>query len=161
MLNDIRNLEQEILEAQANLKKSAKLLDKGTDEYNQLYRSRYNLMLRVAELLLRCEFTGQTRIARQLENILDDEGVVRFAPEVGEPIPRNRCKVSKIEFNGIPPGLVAVLSTPGFLQADGEVLLPAHIFESVLPIQPKNNLVPLISIPGESEDKVLGILLLP
>lgn len=151
ILGSFGGVERKISESQIKLKEAARLLDKGTVEYNQLYSSRLKLLVQVAALLIRCEDMGQLKIARALENILEDEGVERFEPMVGDPIPRSKCKVSKIEFNGISPGLIALVSAPGFLNTDGEVILPADVFESVLPIESEVNRITVRPISGETE----------
>ena len=163
IVGNLGNIERKISESQTKLKEATKLLDRGTVEYGRLYRSRFNLLTRVAELLVRYENMGQMRIARDLENILLDEGVERFEPKVGEPILRGKYKVNKMEFNGISPGLVALVSAPGFLGADGEVILPAEVFESILPTESETERIIVRQISGGTGTKwenYLDVLLL-
>ena len=148
ILANLGDIARKISESQTKLKEATKFLDRGTVEYNQLYRCRFNLLVRVAESLIRYENMGQSRIARDLENILLDEGVERFEPKVGQPIPRSKCKVSKIEFNGLSPGLVALVSAPGFLDANGEVILPADVFESTSPNESETERIMVRPISG-------------
>jgi len=131
-------LELQLAELQKKLKEAATLLDMGEREYNRLYHSRFGLLEKIACLLVQYENSEATSIANDLELLLAVEGIQRFAPVAGQPIPRDKCRVSRLEYNGIPPGLVASLMAPGFISTEGEVILPADVLESEPPADSKD-----------------------
>ena len=131
-------------------------LDTGVQEYNRVYHSRKSLLRRISELSIRSERMGLKGIVRELENILEDEGVVRFDPEVGESLPRDRCASTPVPTSQFPPGLIVYVESPGYVTADGEVILKARVGESTKKVDPASTEVILSS---EAAKDNVGLLL--
>lgn len=146
-LDGFLGLDQSASELQGKLKEATKLLERGTTEYNRLYRSRLTLLMRLAEQLIKCEKMGLSAAARDLNTILEEEGIQRFDPEVGDLVQRDRCIVMNSGFEGIPTGLVSAVAAPGFIDAGDAVILPARVYESLKPFESKGSGVTLYSFP--------------
>jgi hypothetical protein len=125
-----RPLEKQLAYLQEKLQEATGLLDEGIIEYGRLYHSRFNLLEGIARTILQMEGAGQAAIAQDLKRLLALQGVRLFTPEIGKPVPRERCRTSKIHSAHFPVGMVATVSAPGFISDDGEVILPAEVFES-------------------------------
>ena len=117
--------------------------DKGVQEYNRVYHSRKNLLRRICELSISSDRRGLKNIVRDLASILEDEGVVRFDPEVGGGVPRDKCASTPVPTAQFPPGLVVYVESPGYITADGQVIVKARVGESVNKVDSANRQVVL------------------
>jgi len=147
--NGLNEMRASLSQKEDELSEVAGLLEDGKEEYLSMYRSRLGLLRQMAERLIRYEHHGYHRIARDLEEILLEEGVERFEPRPGDPILAGKCVVdAKLETGYFPADSVAMCRTPGFGTSDGEaVILEAHVFRSVHPQQAERNKIILAQTP--------------
>lgn len=162
--NGLSEMHTSLSNVQDELSEATGLLEDGKEEYLGMYRSRLGLLRQLAERLIRCEHQGYQRIARDLEEILLEEGVERFEPRPGDPVIAGKCVVdAKLETGFFPPGSVAICRTPGFNTADGEaVILEAHVYRSVLPPEAERDKIILSELPDpeSSESRKVSHFLL-
>jgi len=128
-----REFEQSLSTEQNKLKKATALLDEAREKYLDLYQSRARLLQQLAKELIKCEEQGYSQITRELEDILLDDGVERYSPNIGEAPGKNAVK-GKLETNMIPEGSVAFVRMAGFATEKGEnIILPAEVYLGIKP----------------------------
>jgi len=136
VLDDLDKVKLRIAQYRDEARDSMELSRKNDGEYDRLNSAYLDLLRQVSVAVLQWETQLKTTEvpeapAQILNAALEQHGVARFAPAIGDPANGGKCKVaSKVEAKDISPGTVAKVISPGFQLKEGLVLLPAVVLVS-------------------------------
>jgi molecular chaperone GrpE (heat shock protein) len=136
VLDDLDKVKLRIAHYRDEARDSAELSRKNAGEYDWLNSAYLDLLKQVSEAVLQWETqlkTTETPGApvQSLNAALEQHGVAKFAPAIGDPANGGKCKVAgEVEAKDISLGMVAKVLSPGFQLKEGLVLLKAVVLVS-------------------------------
>lgn len=132
--DQIDQVRQQITQYQKDLQNAMEKLRSISQEHEQLETAYQDVLRLITEMLLQQELLLQSMQAAQ--KLLEQQGVERWAPILGDSVPRDKCKVVGLLETDRPsqPGSVAKIVSPGFrFKKDGRIVLLPTVLESVAP----------------------------